>query len=141
TVVKVFHQLQFNESFPLTVREGKHILTRAYKNDVNKEFHDEKLWKRNKMILSMNDIWFRYEKDSPDILGGVHLEVYEGEITSILGGNGSGKTTLLNVLSGQYRPYHGNIYIDGKPLKKYKRKDLYKNLLAVLPQDPQTVFI
>ncbi len=44
----------------------------------------------------------------------VNLEIYKGEILSLLGENGSGKTTLMNMLSGIYHPDHGEIYIDGK---------------------------
>lgn len=37
----------------------------------------------------------------------VSLELYEGEILSLLGENGSGKTTLMNMLSGIYFPDDG----------------------------------
>ena len=42
----------------------------------------------------------------------VTLELYKGEILSLLGENGSGKTTLMNMLSGIYFPDEGQIYID-----------------------------
>lgn len=141
TVVKVFHHLQFTGECPLTVREGKTALTNHYKNGTTVLEKSELEVVQNLPIIAMKDIWFRYDRDLPDVLAGVDLEVKEREIISILGGNGSGKTTLLNVLSGQYRPYYGNITIAGKALKKYKKKELYKDLLAVLPQDPQSVFI
>ena len=44
----------------------------------------------------------------------VNLDVYEGEILSLLGENGSGKTTLMNMLSGIYFPDAGRIEIHGK---------------------------
>lgn len=44
----------------------------------------------------------------------VNINLYKGEILSILGENGSGKTTLMNVLSGIYTPDEGEVYIDGK---------------------------
>ena len=44
----------------------------------------------------------------------VDLDIYHGEILSLLGENGSGKTTLMNMLSGVYYPDEGQIYIDGK---------------------------
>ncbi len=37
----------------------------------------------------------------------INLELYEGEILSLLGENGSGKTTLMNMLSGIYYPDEG----------------------------------
>lgn len=44
-------------------------------------------------------------------LGGVDLEIEEGEILGIVGPNGSGKTTLINVISGFYKPSGGLIYL------------------------------
>lgn len=141
TVVKIFHQLAFPGDCPLTVREGKEALSKHYKNDIPRLRKVAAPSAEAPTMLSLENIWFRYDKDLPDVLAGVDLSVKKGEIISILGGNGSGKTTLLNVLAGQYRPYHGKVTIASKPLKKYKQKELYKNLLAVLPQDPQSVFI
>ncbi|MBR5264518.1 MAG: ATP-binding cassette domain-containing protein, partial [Clostridia bacterium] len=42
------------------------------------------------------------------------MDIYKGEILSLLGENGSGKTTLMNMLSGIYCPDAGEIYLDGK---------------------------
>ena len=44
----------------------------------------------------------------------VNLEVYHGEILSLLGENGSGKTTLMNMLSGIYFPDSGRIEVEGE---------------------------
>lgn len=44
----------------------------------------------------------------------VTLDIYKGEILSLLGENGSGKTTLMNMLSGIYYPDGGQIFINGK---------------------------
>ena len=44
----------------------------------------------------------------------VNLDIYKGEILSLLGENGSGKTTLMNMLSGIYFPDEGQIFINGK---------------------------
>ena len=44
----------------------------------------------------------------------VSLDLYKGEILSILGENGSGKTTAMNIISGLYAPEEGSIYINGE---------------------------
>ena len=44
----------------------------------------------------------------------VCLDIYKGEILSLLGENGSGKTTLMNMLSGIYFPERdGNPFAQG----------------------------
>ncbi|MBQ6731128.1 MAG: ABC transporter ATP-binding protein [Bacilli bacterium] len=47
----------------------------------------------------------------------VNLDLYKGEILSILGENGSGKTTSMNIISGLYAPDEGSIYINGELAK------------------------
>ena len=44
----------------------------------------------------------------------VNLDLYKGEILSILGENGSGKTTAMNIISGLYSPDEGSIYMNGE---------------------------
>ena len=55
----------------------------------------------------------------------VNLELYEGEILSLLGENGSGKTTLMNMLSGIYFPDSGEIQVDGMIHQHFKLVDLF----------------
>ncbi len=44
----------------------------------------------------------------------ISLDIYKGEILSLLGENGSGKTTLMNMLAGIYAPNSGDIYVNGE---------------------------
>ncbi len=53
----------------------------------------------------------------------VSMEIYRGEILSLLGENGSGKTTLMNMLSGIYCPDSGKIEVDGKEVSIRSPKD------------------
>jgi ABC-type uncharacterized transport system ATPase subunit len=46
----------------------------------------------------------------------VSLEVYGGEVLSLLGENGAGKSTLMNVVYGLVKPDSGTIYAAGKPV-------------------------
>lgn len=48
---------------------------------------------------------------------GLNLDVYEGEITAILGHNGAGKTTLFNMLTGMTSPTKGSAYLYGYDLR------------------------
>ena len=55
----------------------------------------------------------------------VWLDIYPGEILSILGENGSGKTTLMNMLSGIYFPDEGTIEVNGQPVVIRSPKDAF----------------
>ena len=89
----------------------------------------------------MQELWFRYEKDTPDILKGVSLKVPKNSLFAIVGGNGTGKSTTLKAISGICKPYRGKVFIDGKRLDKYKSSELFKGMMAMLPQDPQSLFV
>jgi branched-chain amino acid transport system ATP-binding protein len=47
-------------------------------------------------------------------IAGVGFEIVRGRISSIIGPNGAGKSSMLNVISGFYRPSHGQIFYEGK---------------------------
>jgi putrescine transport system ATP-binding protein len=46
----------------------------------------------------------------------VSLDIYKGELFSLLGGSGCGKTTLLRMLSGFESPTEGRVWIDGQDM-------------------------
>ena len=49
-------------------------------------------------------------------VGGVSLDVAEGDLLGIIGPNGAGKTTLFNVIAGYYRPEGGRVVFQGRDL-------------------------
>ena len=64
----------------------------------------------------------------------VTLNIYRGEILSLLGENGSGKTTLMNMLSGIYFPDAGSIFVDGKPVSIRSPKDAFDLHIGMIHQ-------
>ena len=145
SALRIYHGLDAADAeCPLTVRDGRNFLAANYENRIRRLERkplDAEAEAERPVAMRMKDICFRYERDLPDVLEGVALQVYEGEIVSILGGNGAGKTTLLSVISGVNKPYRGKIEIFGKRIQKYSGKELYTGKLASLPQNPQTVFL
>ncbi len=143
TPVRVFYNANGNGDCPLTVREGRAWL--------NKEFESEPKIKEipcnqiNEYIenpaLSLKELWFRYEKDTPDILRGVTMDIPSGSISAIVGGNGAGKSTTLKAICGICKPYRGKIKVFGKPVNKFKSGELFKNCISMLPQDPKSLFV
>lgn len=140
SAVRIFNALCIEDECPLTVKEGRDFLERHFAGTEN-SMSEEEYNHREETAIELKKVWFRYEKELPDILRGTSLTVYSGEFYCILGGNGTGKTTTLNVVSGLNKAYRGKVLIKGKPIKDYKGNSLYRNNLAFLPQNPQTVFI
>ena len=64
----------------------------------------------------------------------VTMEIYRGEILSLLGENGSGKTTLMNMLSGIYYPDSGSIYMDGKEVSIRSPRDAFDLGIGMIHQ-------
>ena len=137
---------QKNLTCPLTVREGAEWLDKLFDNDAVKETTVEKGYKYieedvKNPAVELQEVWFRYEKDTPDILKGVSLKVPQNSLYAIVGGNGTGKSTTLKAISGICRAYRGKVFIEGKRLEKYKSSELFKGMMAMLPQDPQSLFV
>ena len=144
TPVRVFYRTQAVGDCPLTVREGRKWLTQVFadKEPVVKEPDFEPAVAADREpALRVKEAWFRYEKDSPDILQGMSFSVPAGKLSAIVGGNGAGKSTALKAISGICRIYRGNIEIFGKSLKKYKAGELFRDCIAMLPQDPKSLFV
>ena len=64
----------------------------------------------------------------------VDLDIYHGEILSLLGENGSGKTTLMNMLSGVYYPDEGEIHVEGRHVTITSPKDAYDLGIGMIHQ-------
>ncbi len=91
--------------------------------------------------IELDEVWFRYEKQGPDVLKGLSAKVYPGEFCVLLGGNGTGKTTALSLVTGMNRPYRGSVKIKGRELSTLGGEQLFHRMLGVLPQNPQTIFV
>lgn len=144
TPAKVFYGAGGQGACPLTVREGRSWLTEVFAGRTADPFEpaqEEEMAEEIDAAISMKEVWFRYEKDSPDVLRGVSMEVPRGSLFAIVGGNGAGKSTTLKAICGVCRAYRGKIMIDGVPLKKYKTAQLFRGKLAMLPQDPKSLFV
>ncbi len=63
--------------------------------------------------IALENLGFRYPGAAEDTLGGLDLEIADGEAHALLGASGAGKTTLLNLLSGLLSPTAGRLDFDG----------------------------
>ena len=138
--VQLFISVNGKGKCPLDIRDGRRFIE-AYFGDKIRNLPERCYSHSGHPAIQFKDVYFRYERNLPDVLRGLNLTVYEGEIFCIIGGNGSGKSTTLSLAAGLEKPYNGTIEIFGKKLRKYKNQSLYRNCLTFLPQDVQTVFL
>ena len=86
------------------------------------------------IVLKVQDVSKRYTKDSSFVFSNLNLELYCGEILSIVGNNGSGKSTLLRMIAGLEPITDGKIIYNGVPIQKPS-----KNIL-LLSQNTEQLF-
>jgi phospholipid/cholesterol/gamma-HCH transport system ATP-binding protein len=65
------------------------------------------------------------------VLDRVNLQVYEGQITTIIGLSGSGKSVLLKHIIGLLEPDEGTILFRGKPLTEMKKSEIATSLAQI----------
>ena len=129
---------------PLTVRDGRKWLDKLFEG---KEVRtaaappSPPASAEKTAAVEMTDVWFKYEKNAPDVIRDLNLTVVQGEWMAIVGGNGTGKTTTLNLMSRLSRPYRGKVKLNGRDIAKYTDAELFRNNLGVLPQNPQALFV
>ena len=129
TPMRIWAALSWDSPCPLTVSDGREGLTAwAEKNALQKV--PQRPYRPSGMepVASLQEVWFRYARQAPDVLKGVSLQLYPGELTCILGGNGTGKSTMLKVLSGVVRPLRGKCTHTGAKV-------------SALPQNPQMLLV
>lgn len=128
------------DEIPLSVTEGRAFIRDHFNHQIRAADAPETTVSKHPAV-EMKNVFFRYERESDDVLKGLDLAVQEGEVFCILGPNASGKTTALSVLAGLKKPYAGKVKIFGKEIKRYLNQSLYQSCLSLLPQDVTAVFL
>ena len=128
TALRVWANIETKLDCPLTVRDGSDFLTlRNKEKEISPLKKEETPIYCDDITLKCDELWFRYEKNLPDVVKGFSLTLRKGEFYAILGGNGAGKTTSLKVISGLQSAYRGTVTTKGK--------------VGLLPQNPQALFV
>lgn len=93
-------------------------------------------------VIEINDLRMSYGKDKEDILKGINLKAYPGQIIGYIGPNGAGKSTTVKILLGILNDFRGEVKIFERNILQdnvqYKSKigyvpetaEIYDNLTA-----------
>ena len=103
----------------------------AISNDVSEWLEDKEISRNvanadEEKVLECKNVWFRYHKNSPDVLRGLKFSANKGETFCMLGGNGTGKTTALMIIRKVLKAYRGKVKTDQK--------------IGLMPQDAKLLF-
>ncbi|MDR2686360.1 MAG: ATP-binding cassette domain-containing protein [Oscillospiraceae bacterium] len=125
--MRVWASVENQFQCPVTVREGRAWLSRCTIRNSQCTMEEAADARHGDMpAIALENVWFKYDKNGPDVLRGLDYKAYPGELACILGGNGTGKTTALSVMAGLRRAYRGQVRTQGS--------------IAMLPQNPQLLF-
>ncbi|MFL5972254.1 MAG: ABC transporter ATP-binding protein [Gaiellaceae bacterium] len=86
---------------------------------------------RNK-ILELEDVHTYY--GSIHAIKGVSLDVYEGEVVTLIGANGAGKSTTLRSINGLNHPREGRIRFQGRDITQESPHDVVKMGISQSPE-------
>jgi phospholipid/cholesterol/gamma-HCH transport system ATP-binding protein len=75
----------------------------------------------NQPLVQFKNVFKRFGANQ--VLKGVNLSIFNGEITTIIGMSGIGKTVLLKHIIGLLEPDSGEIWLDGRPLSIMKKSE------------------
>ncbi|NWS94649.1 ABCA9 protein, partial [Mionectes macconnelli] len=91
---------------------------------------------RGQEAIRLHNIKKSYKKKDKktEALRGLSLNIYEGQITALLGHSGAGKTTLLNVLSGLTFPSEGSATIYNYKLSEIGDREEIREMIGICPQ-------
>ena len=82
--------------------------------------------------IELNNVYFRYNENSPYILNDLSIKIRAGEYVAIVGRTGCGKSTLMRLLLGFEKPEKGAIYYDGKDLNRLDLRSVRRKIGSVI---------
>ena len=102
-------------------------------------------------MIRAENLYYSYSGTAPYVLGGINLQINDGEYVSVVGENGSGKSTLIKLILRLLKPTSGTIacgtqrigYVPQKndfsnaqfPITVYEMLNAYRKLLKVKDKD------
>jgi subfamily B ATP-binding cassette protein HlyB/CyaB len=85
--------------------------------------------------IEFDQVSFRYQPDSPDVLRRISLKIHTGEVIGIVGRSGSGKSTLTKLVQRLYVPYSGRVLVDGQDIGLVDTTSLRHQIGVVLQEN------
>lgn len=126
-----------SEDISYIIGEGQYI--NDYYNFTEKDFNTPtaglpKVDNNETLEIEFKNVSFKYPKTDQWIFENLNLKIKRGEKLAIVGINGAGKTTFVKLLTRLFDPTSGEIYVNGKNVLEYDKKE-YQEMFATVFQE------
>ena len=118
----IFYLTAADETYQNILELEKYEKRQSERDQRIEETGEKKTYTFEKSI-TVEDVVWKYEGGSEDVLEGLNLEINKGQAVALVGQSGAGKTTLGDVILGLLEPQKGRVCIDGTDIRdgKYDR--------------------
>ncbi len=91
------------------------------------------------IVYSIKELSFTYPSLNRKVLDGVSVDIFEGDVITILGRNGAGKSTLLSCMLGLMKPQAGAVFLSGRNLRDMTEREI-ASVVGYVPQSHAQAF-
>ncbi|MBQ3587276.1 MAG: energy-coupling factor transporter ATPase [Oscillospiraceae bacterium] len=93
------------------------------------------------IMLSAENVWFRYYSEYDWALQGINLQIEKGEFVAVLGSNGCGKSTLAKLFNAIIVPEKGDVTVEGINTKDEDRLLDIRQKVGMVFQNPDNQIV
>mgnify|MGYP002519300797 CR=1 FL=1 len=137
--MRVHAALSLPGNAPTDINGGRKMLLSLFKNGVPETPAEIKMTEKGETAVKIKNLFYSYD-GKEYVLKKLSLKIQKGTFFALLGSNGAGKTTLLSLIGGLLKTKKGTIELFGKNINKYTSAELYRENVAVLPQNCEAIF-
>lgn len=127
----IFYLTAADETYQNILELEKYEKRQSERDQRIEETGEKKTYTFEKSI-TVEDVVWKYEGGSEDVLEGLNLEINKGQAVALVGQSGAGKTTLGDVILGLLEPQKGRVCIDGTDIRDIG--DELGNMIGFVPQ-------
>lgn len=137
--MRIHAALSLSGDAPTDINGGRKMLSSLFENGALPERTDRAAAKKTEAAVRIKNLFYSYD-GKEYVLKSLNLKVSKGSFFALLGANGAGKTTLLSLIGGLLKTKKGRLELFGKNIEKYSSAELYRQNVAVLPQNCEALF-